>query len=163
MKMRNLAKKELISNCDYMMWLEKFTLLYSSFADNTWLYKPDEISENEKEKVEKLELFFEGLSEYCHKYYINISCNERFEEERINIKHDGIGYQLGLVIGQGGYVYVERKEPDENAIEFSDVLNDVVPADFESKKALLMQFEQLVSEIKAKDIPTSILLKIVNG
>lgn len=162
MKKREAEKKELFSNYDYILWLEKFTLLYERFTDDSWLYKPEELSEVDIKNVGKIALFFEALSDYCHKYYINVASNEMFESECINIKHNGIGYQIGLVTGQGSCVYVERKVPEDGTIEFSDVLNDTMPEDFEAKKALIKKFEQIVTEMKAKCIPISIILEIVN-
>ena len=159
-KQRAADKKELVSNDNYILWLENFTSVYKSFSDDSWLYKPEELSEVDAKNVERLSLFFEALSEYCAKYYINTSCNEEFEAERINIRHNGVGYQIGCVVGQGAYVYVERKAPRYDAIEFADVVNDVAPQDFESKKDLLSKFEQIVTEMKARNIPKSVILEI---
>ena len=159
---RELEKKELLSSHDYILWLEKFTSQYESFSDESWLYRPEEISESDSKNVEKLELFLEILSEYCHKYYIDTTSHEMYVAECINIKHNGIGYQVALVVGQGGYVCVKRKVPEDGAIEFDDVLNDTMPEGFEDKKALLTKFEQIVTELKTKKVPTSILMGIVN-
>ena len=162
MTKRNLKKKKIISNYDYISWLEKFTLSHDSFADDSWLYNPSEISKEDLKNVRMLDIFFGALSEYCHKYYINIDCDEEYEEERINLKYNGVGYVLGLVVGQGSYVYVLRKHLEDNEIDFEDILKDTVPDDFEDKKALLQQFEQIVSEMKGMDVPLSAMLKIFN-
>ena len=159
---RNLKKKKIVSNYDYISWLEKFTLAHASFADDSWLYNPSEISKEDLKNVRILDIFFGGVAEYCHKYYINIDCEEEFEEERINLKYNGVGYQIGLVVGQGSYVYVTRKNLEGNEIDFEDVFSDVAPADFEEKKALLLQYEQLVAEMKGMDVPLSAMLKIFN-
>lgn len=162
MKKRRMRKQELLSNCDYISWLEKFTLIYESFTNNSWLYEPKEISEEDITKVRELELFFDALYDYCDKYLINMASEKMYEDSCINIKHNGVGYQLGFCRGQGAYVYVERKTPADNAIDFSQIVSDTAPEDFETKRALLMQFEQIVSEMKEKNIPTSIMLKIIN-
>ena len=162
MRKRNVDKKELISNNNFISWLEQFTLKYNDFTDDDWLYKPDELSEVDTRNVGKLGLFFEALSDYCHKYYINIDSNEMYEDECINIRHNGIGYQLGLVVGQGAYIYVNRKTPEDNAIEFMDIVNDIPPSDFEAKKDLLKKFEQIIAEMNAMDIPKSVILERVN-
>lgn len=162
MKRRELEKKEILSNHNYILWLEKFTLQYDSFSDHAWTYNPEEISDADRHNVDKLEFFFDILSEYCHKYYIDIACKDTYVVESINIKHNGIGYQFGLVVGQGGYVYVKRGTPEDGAIKFDDVLNDIMPEDFEPKKALLSEFKRIVTELKANNIPTSVLLGIVS-
>ena len=162
MNKRNLKKKKIISNYDYISWIEKFMLSHDSFADDSWLYNPSEISKEDLQNVRMLDIFFGALSEYCHKYYINFECDEVFDEERINLKYNGIGYQFGLVVGQGAYVYVLKKNLEGNEIAFEDIFKDTVPDDFEDKKALLQQFEQLVAEMRGMDIPLSAIMKIFN-
>lgn len=159
---RNQKKKALIANYDYISWLENFSLSHDCFSDDSWMYTPSEISKEDLKNVQILDLFFNALSEYCHRYYINIAWNEDCEEERINLEYNGVAYQFGLVVGQGAYVYVKRKTPVGNEINFSDVVNDIEPADFEDKKALLIQFEELVDEMKGMDIPHSAMLEIFN-
>lgn len=158
----NADKKEIVSDYTYISWLEKFTLQHESFSDDSWLYKPEEISKDDNANVNRLQLFFEALSDYCHKYYIDIAYNKDFEVERINIKHNGVGYQLGLVVGQGAYMYVERKEVEDRAIDFCDIVNDTIPEDFEAKKALLKSFEEIVAEMKKIGVPDSVILEMVN-
>lgn len=155
---KNLKKQELVASYDYISWLEKFTLSHEYFADDSWAYKPDEISQSDLENVQVLDIFFGALSEFCHKYYINTAWNEMYEEERINVKYNGIGYQFGLVVGQGAYVYVKRVDVTDTAIDFADVLNDVAPVDFEAKKALLTKFKAIVDEMKSINIPLAAML-----
>ncbi len=59
-------------------------------------------------------------------------------------------------------MYVRRKEPEDGAIEFSDVVNDVEPKEFEAKDAKIKEFKQVVAEMKAMNIPTSVMLELVN-
>ena len=160
-KKRNAVKEELVSDDNYIRWLEKFTFKYKKFIDDTWLYKPEELSEFDSKNVGKIGLFFEALSDYCRKYYINIDCNEGHVVECINIKYNDVGYEIGLIVGQGACVYVERKAPKDDAIEFNYVLNDIAPEDFEAKRDLVSKFAQIVSEMKAMNIPKSIILEIV--
>lgn len=157
-----VKKKELVSDYNYILWLEKFTLLYERFTDDMWLYRPEELSKEDSKNVENISLFFGALSEYCLKYHINFVRGERYKTESIDIRHNAVGYQIGLIVGQGAYVYVERKEPAENAIEFERIMKDIAPDDFEKKKALLQSFEQIVTEMKKIDVPTSAILEILN-
>lgn len=154
-------KKALVSSYDYILWLEAFTLTHENFTDDSWLYKPEEISESDNTNVDKMNLFFDAISQYCHKYYINTECDGMYESERIYIKHNGIVYQMGLVVGQGAHVYVVRQKSVDGAIEFSNVVNDTKPQDFDAKRAQIEKFEQLVADMKAMNIPTSVILEIV--
>lgn len=161
MKRRDIAKSELISDDEYISWLENFTSIYEKFTDETWLYNPEELLELNYKNVSKMGLFFEALSDYCRKYYINMNCDEGPAFERIIIKHKDVGYEFGLIVGQGAIVYVERQAPKDDAIEFNYVLNDIAPEDFEAKRDLVSKFEQIVSEMKALNIPKSVILEVV--
>ena len=117
-------EKKLVSNYDYISWLEKFTLKHEGFNDGTWLYTPEEISKEDLANVKDSCAFFDGIRKYCDKYYINTESRGSFERECIHIKHHNVGYEIGLVVGQGAYVYVIREEPASDAIEFCHVVND---------------------------------------
>ena len=161
MKRSDIDKAELVSNDDYIRWLENFTSIYEKFTDDTWLYHPEELLEHDYKNVSKIGLFFDALSDYCRKYYINMNCDEGPAFERIIIKYKDVGYEIGLIVGQGAIVYVERQAPKEDEIEFDDVLNDIVPEDFEAKRDLVRKLEQIVSEMKTLNIPKSVILEVV--
>ena len=151
------AEEQLVSNCDYILWLEDFTQTYKTFSTNSWLYAQKEISEESYDNVQKLFLFFNAISNYCYKFYINIEWYESFERERVHIKHNNVGYQLGLVVGQGSFVYVSREEPQDNAICFDSIMNNVVPDKFKAKDELLQQFNTLLAAMKEADMPSGII------
>ena len=90
-----------------------------------------------------------------------MNCNEGPAFERIFIKYKDVGYEIGLIVGQGAIVYVERQAPKDDAIEFNYVLNDIAPEDFEAKRDLVSKFAQIVSELKAMNIPKSVILEVV--
>lgn len=151
------AEKQIVSNYDYISWLENFTQTYATFSTDSWLYTKKEISEENYDNVQKLFLFFNAISNYCRRFYINIEWYEAFERERINIKHNNVGYQLGLVVGQGSFVYVSCEEPQDNAICFDSIMNNVVPAEFKAKDELLQQFNSLLATMKEADMPSGII------
>lgn len=147
--------KKLISNYDYINWIENFTLSHTSFSTDQWLYFPGKISKEDYDNVSKLSDFHEAISNYCHKFLIDISIKAEFDVTNIHIKYNNIGYEMGLVVGQGSFVYISREEISEKAIEFSDIVNNVEPEDFEAKSGLLNTLDFLVSTMKQKDIPIS--------
>lgn len=154
-------EKKLVSNYDYISWLENFTLEHEEFNDCSWLYSSDEITEENLENVQALCSFFEGIGRYCDKYYINTEGNGDFEKECIHIKHDNVGYQIGLVVGQGAYVYVTREEPKTDAIDFCHVVNDTKPEDFEVKENLLKKIDFKICEAKDIGIPEKCITDII--
>ena len=85
-------QKALISNYDYINWIENFTVEYPGFSSDSWLYFPEQISLEDYTKVEKLDSFFSALLAYCDKHLINTSKDnlEAFEASRIHIKYNNI-------------------------------------------------------------------------
>ena len=67
---RNIKMQEMLSNTDYIKWLDKFTIEYSSFSDNDWLYFPEKISKEDLEKVNNLHLMYRGIEKYASENYI---------------------------------------------------------------------------------------------
>lgn len=154
-------EKKLVSNYDYISWLEKFTLKHESFDDGTWLYTPEEISKEDLANVEDLCAFFAGIRSYYDKYYINTESSERFVQGCVHIKHHNAGYEIGLVVGQGVYVYVTREEPASDAIDFCHVVNNTKPENFETKKKLLKKLDFKICEAKDIGIPEKCITDII--
>ena len=63
-------KKNIISNNDYILWLEKFTITNPNFTTEDWLYYPNKISDEDKEQVKKLELCYSGIYMYAESNFI---------------------------------------------------------------------------------------------
>lgn len=154
-------EKRLVSNYEYISWLENFTSLHESFNDSTWLYFPEKISNEDSEKLDDLTAFFEGIKRYCDKYYINTEGEGDFAQECIHIKHNNIGYEISLVVGQGALICVSREEPIENAVNFNDIISDSVPDDFEIKENLLKTFECVLCNVKGLGISKEVVNDIV--
>jgi len=156
-------KQKLIENYDYINWLEKFTESeeHSSFASDTWLYFPEKISVEDNANVDKLDMFFEVLQEYCETHLIETSVKAMFSTNVIHIMHNNIGYEVGLVVGQGAFVYVSREEINENSIEFSAIMNNVPPKDYEAKAGMLDTLDFLIATLKEKDVPQKNIINIV--
>lgn len=156
-------QKALISNYDYINWIENFTVEYPAFSSDSWLYFPEQISLEDYTKVEKLDSFFSALLAYCDKYLINTSKDNLkvFEASRIHIKYNNIGYTLRLFIGQGSIVTIERSEITEDFIDFESIVNNVEPKEFKTKENLLKSLECVIKELKQLDISLdSIVSKI---
>ena len=156
-------QKELISNYDYINWIENFTLEYPCFSTDSWLYFPEQISLQDYTKVEKLDSFFSALLAYCDKYLINTSKDnlDAFEASRIHIKYNNVGYTLSLFIGQGSIVTIERSEITGDFIDFESIVNNVEPKEFKTKESLLNSLESVIKELKQLDMSLdSIVSKI---
>lgn len=116
--------KTLISNTEYILWLEKFTISNPSFADDSWLYQPEKISKEDSKRVDELSSFFEGIMEYVDRNFIPLGYDEF--GGYVFIKFNNIGYKIGVMIGQGSVTYCKRVDISSNNIfiDFNDILNN---------------------------------------
>ena len=69
-KVKSEKIKRMMSNPTYIEWLNQFTQDKDGFSDDDWLYFPEKISESDREKVEQLCLFYEGIDKYATKNHI---------------------------------------------------------------------------------------------
>ena len=65
-------KKEIISNYDYIKWLEGFTRQHTSFLDNEWLYTPEALTPSDAKSVEKLSYFVDEIISYANRAHMEI-------------------------------------------------------------------------------------------
>lgn len=123
-ELRENKMKELMSNDDYFLWLEKFCSKYPIFMDHSWDYNDHDITEIDLQNIGYLYLIYKGISEYAKKNYIYISDN--IESPRYyKIKFNDIGYEIG-VIGDINKAFYCRKVDiiDESFIDFKDIILD---------------------------------------
>lgn len=150
-------ENKLISNYKYIKWLEIFTLSHPNFADDTWLYSKDEISQEDYINVCKLTSFFSAIQRYCSQFNIDTSGTEAFEASCIHIKYNGIGYAIGLMVGQGSFSYITREEVLKNSIDFKAIVKKIPPYQQEIVDILLKR----ISWISKEDIPLDELIETV--
>lgn len=120
-KKREHAKK-LVSNDEYMRWLERFTEAYPNFCDDDWLYSPESLTEEDYNQVQELQYFFDGITQYALSNGINTKSIEYGFE--LFVKFNNIGYKIGIMSGQGTIMYVQRCEvpSEESFVDFNDCI-----------------------------------------
>lgn len=109
-------EQKLVSNTDYITWLEKFMSTHPTFCDDEWLYFPEQLEPENLENVSNLWHFFQGITMYVDSGY-------KTEDEfgySIQIMFNGIGYKIGVQHGQGSYHYCEKVEIFHNEADFVD-------------------------------------------
>ena len=119
-KVKSEKIKSMMSDTTYMEWLNRFTQDKERFYDDDWLYFPERIEDADRENVEKLFLFYEGIREYAeqvHFYPTPCECGD-FYKVRLNES----GFKIGILFGQGTVFFCE-KIPVENEEEFIDFNN----------------------------------------
>ncbi len=127
-KFRVEKMKNMMSNTYYLEWLSQFTQDKLGFADDDWLYFPEELQESDRENVDNLCLFYEGIEEYAKRVHFNpIPCEfGNYYKIRLN----ELGFKIGILIGQGTVFFCEKipVENERDFIDFKDIIGN------ESKK-----------------------------
>lgn len=120
-------EKELTMNNEYVTWLEKFTQKHPNFSDEDWLYHPEKISEQDFKRVEDLKYFYGGIMGYAdrHKIEANPCCFGNY----YNVKYNNIGYEIGVMHGQGTIqfckkVLLEDEINEDKFIDFEEIINE---------------------------------------
>lgn len=161
-KINNYKKKQMFSNTTYLKWLENFTIEYPSFSDNDWLYFPEKLSKEDKEKVENLYLLYEGIELYAEKNYIYpTKCDFG---NYYNIKLDNIGYEIGILSGQGTLFFCKRTliNKDIKYIDFNDIINDKKSNKTDMTTYQLKDLSNKVLKLYKKGIPLDAIIDTIN-
>lgn len=99
-------QKDLMTSYDYINWLESFTEKHPSFSDEDWIYCPDKIEKNDCEQIANLQFMYSGIREYAREH--NISANACFAGDYYCIKYNNVGYEIGVMCGQGVIQFCKR-------------------------------------------------------
>ena len=118
---KEMVKKDMIENTNYIDWLIEFTKEHPVFSDEDWLYNEENISKEDLEKVRNLPLLFECIYSYANRNYISSNLDEWGESFSIN--KDDVYMNIGYNTGQGTIFYCERTDKQENSIYFYSIMN----------------------------------------
>ena len=154
-KERDAKLKSIFSSYDYMNWLNSFTADTKGFSDEDFLYFPEKISKDDLDKVNNLELFFEGIEKYADKNYIYPTIYEYQSYYSVKDNVNDAYYKIGVIEGQGGSFFCERVEDTSKLdfIDFNDIMNDKIRENVEEIEANLDNMSNLVLSLYNKGVP----------
>lgn len=114
--------RKIMSDTAYIEWLYQFTQDKEKFYDDDWFCSPKEISESDRENVEKLCLFYEGISKYSQQNYIYPTPCDDGEFYKVKLKD--FHFEIGYMAGQGVLFFFRKAslEDDEEFIDFNDIM-----------------------------------------
>ena len=116
-------KNAILSNTDYIIWLEKFTTKYPDFNNEIFYYQKEKLSKEDIKNGEMLPIFYDAIENYAEQNRIEpINVSGNFQDEYYQLKFQGVGFHIGCMCGQGTLYYVEKKTPTTNFIDFEDIL-----------------------------------------
>lgn len=121
-KVKSEKIKSMMSNTAYIEWLNQFTQDKDGFSDDDWLCFPEKISESDRENVEKLCLFYEGIDKYSQQNHIYPTPCDFGNFYRVKL--NGFGFEIGILIGQGVVFFFNKVslEEDKEFIDFNDIM-----------------------------------------
>lgn len=155
-KVKSGEIKILMSNANYLEWLNQFTQDKKGFFDDHWLYLPEQINDSDKENVEKLCLFYEGINGYArlnHIYPLQCDFGNFYR-----IRLDKIGFEIGILIGQGTVFFCNKVavENEQEFIDFNDIMTgkkqeqvDKINANLESLSNMVLTAYESGAPIEA--------------
>lgn len=145
--------KRLVSNSEYMNWLNKITIEKPSVSPEGFLSCPEKISDKDKALVEQLPLLYQGIEDYAERNYIYPTPYGfgGFYKIRFN----GVGYEVGMITGQGTVFFCTRVEiQNENEfIDFNDIMNNKEQDNVKEIKEKIDNLSQMITSLCEAGVP----------
>jgi len=156
-------EKEFISNTEYILWLENFSIANPAFSDDDWLYCPEKIPKEDYKRVGELHLFFNGIMDYAERNFIS-PCYDEFGHF-LFIKFNNVGYKIGKMFGQGTLTYCERVDisPDNLFIDFNDIMENKKQKNVDDINKKLDSMCETIEELIKIGVPSKTILKRVQN
>ena len=152
-RVRDQKIKDIITNTSYVEWLNQFTQDKDGFADDEWLYFPEEISSIDRENVGVLNLFYEGISKYASENHIYpIPCDfGNFYRVKLN----DFAFEIGILVGQGTVFFVNKVSLEEGKefIDFNYIMNDKKQDNVDNINAMLEALSNMVITAYDNGVP----------
>ena len=146
--------KRIMSNTDYIEWLEKFTEDKESFADIEYKYCSEQLKEIDQKNIEDLYLFYAGIERYASNNHI---VPKYFDfGEFYKIKYNNFYFKIGIAYGQGNSIFC-HKVTGKNLKGFIN-FNSILTNDSDS----LNKLSNLVIAMLKSGIPTEDIINTVN-
>lgn len=160
---KNKKIEEMLSNTDYLKWLENFTITHSSFTDDDWLYFPEKLKEDDRNQVERLHLMYSGIEKYASENYIYpIACDfGNFYKIRLG----NTGFDIGRLDGQGTLFFCNRVEVEneKNFIDFNNIMNNKKGDNVCVIKNNLKELSNIIVSLYESGVPIQAIVKTLDN
>lgn len=124
LKQREEDKEKMKTNTDYIEWLISFMNREKKFDDESWLYCEDELREEDKANVDKIDSFVDLIVEHADEN--NIPSVENDYGYSYNVKYKDTVLKISVLHGQGIVTDIElisNKEADD-IINFENIIKE---------------------------------------
>ena len=145
--------RKLMSNTAYIEWLKQFTQDIDGFSNDDWLYSPEKLSEADRENVEELSLFYEGVANYSkqnHIYPVSFDYGNFYL-----VKLNDFGFEIGIYVGQGISHFFNKAqlEDDKEFLDFNDIINGKKQDNVDQINATLDSLSSMVVTAYESGVP----------
>lgn len=161
-KIRSDKIKKLMSNTSYIDWLNNFTKDKDGFGDDYCLYSNEDISEIDKENIEKLSLFYEGIDEYAESNHIYpIACESGIY---YRVKLNDFHFEIGALIGQGTVFFFNKSEElEKEFIDFNDIMSGKKQSDVDQINTRLDSLSNMIRTAYDSGVPIEAIINTFNN
>ena len=158
--MNDVVNKEkinkILSNEDYINWLEKFTLNTPRFYCDSCFSPSINSLDNISQNIQDISLLYNAIKNYANDNYIApipTVCGDYY-----SIKHNNVGYQIGIMTGPETIYYCMRTEEEKNYIPFKDIQNNIKTPTAILINNKMEELTKLISSMIDNDISYDIIL-----
>lgn len=143
--------EDLLTDADFFAWLDIFTQEYEDFDDGRWKHRHNEISEEDRTNIERLNFLYEAIRLWAekNKIYPNLREYAEFYEVRIG----NTGYEIGIDTSNGLSYFCNRVEEMPRFIDFDDILADKRVENVEAKLEAWKQLSKIVQTLSGFGVP----------
>ncbi|MBQ8891627.1 MAG: hypothetical protein IJ068_02050 [Bacilli bacterium] len=154
---------EIVSNDVYIKWLERFTNKYDKFQDDEFFYDKKHLSDEDLDNVNNLSLFFDAINHYASLNYIYPKKEFDFTHY-YQIKYNGIGYEIGVITGQGTVSFCERTyNITDEFIDFNDIMINKPQEKTEYFNKRLIELSSIIGYYYEQGIPMHAIEQTINN
>lgn len=154
--------KEIISNNNYINWLQKFTLTYPKFRNDDFINNKDKLEESDLKNIDNVSLLYYGIKDYANSNYIYPFIDSDFVKY-YRIKYNNIGYEIGMIIGQETLFFCERVDNIDNTfIDFNNIILNKKEENTKFIEERLNELSNTITCLHEQNIPLDIIKSIID-
>ena len=151
-KIKNDFKDNLHLSTEYVDWLENFSKGKKIITTDDYKHDEESLKEKDNLNVYLLEALFELIDDYSEANFIEPIVTKYGQYYKI--KHNGIGYEIGIDVGQGTYFYCQRQEQaDDDSLEYKKLMSSVKLPSTIIVETKLEELTNYIEQLIEDDVP----------
>lgn len=149
-------RERLRTTTEYVNWLQNFTEDRTGFNDTDQC--DDSLELYDKAMIKNLDKFFGIIDKWAQKNYISSGGDADQYCYIYDLRYNGIIYEIGLMVGQGSFLWAKRVEnANTEIIDFEEIMNDTLRSSAFEIESQLLQFENTINSLRDNGISTEFI------